>query len=46
MMAAGPASAAETYKGKGSGYGWVKNNGAAFPVSGSGDSCDVGYGPF
>ncbi len=34
MIAAGPASAAETYKGKGN--GWVKNNGGAFPGSGDG----------
>jgi hypothetical protein len=38
MMVAGPVSAAETYKGKGNGYGWVKNNGGAFP-GGSG-GCD------
>jgi uncharacterized membrane protein len=46
MMAAGPASAAETYKGKGNGYGRVKNNGGAFPGGGSCEGCDVGCGPF
>ena len=46
MMAAGPASAAETYKGKGNGFGRVKNNGGAFPGGGSCEGCDVGCGPF
>jgi hypothetical protein len=38
MMAAGPVSAAETYKGKGNGYGWVKNSGG-FPGGGDGGGC-------
>ena len=39
VASSGVALAAETYKGKGNGYGWVKNNGA-FP--GGGGGCDVG----
>jgi len=38
MMAAGPVWAAETYKGKGNGYGWVKNSGG-FPGGGDGGGC-------
>ncbi len=37
VASSGVAVAAETNKGKGNGYGWVKNNGA-FP--GGGGGCD------
>jgi hypothetical protein len=36
-VTAGPALAAETYKGKGNGYGWKKNNGGVFPGGGNDD---------
>ena len=29
---AAPAFAADVYKGKGNGYGWIKNNAGVFPV--------------
>ena len=35
VASSGVAVAAETYKGKGNGYGWVKNNGG-FPGGGGG----------
>jgi hypothetical protein len=35
VASSGVAAAAETYKGKGNGYGWVKNNGG-FPGGGGG----------
>ena len=34
---AGPAIAAEVYKGKGNGYGWIKNNAGVSP--GGNDLC-------
>jgi hypothetical protein len=43
MMAAnaGVASAADTYKGNGNGYGWAKNSGGTFPGGGGGcSSCE------
>ena len=38
VASSGVASAADTYKGKGNGYGWAKNNSGTFP-GGDGGGC-------
>jgi hypothetical protein len=41
VASSGVAWAADTYKGKGNGHGWVKNNGGVFPGGGNDDGCEA-----